>query len=112
MQMAMAVNMALMALTKIGIFCTEPFRVPMAGKITHILFDKTGTLTTDQLVPVGVINATSRQQAVSVSPATAAAESVGAGAVAAGTCVHMCIYHESKRVYVYIMRTYMYMCIS
>jgi cation-transporting ATPase 13A1 len=57
MQMAMAVNMALMALNKIGIFCTEPFRVPLAGKITHILFDKTGTLTTDQLVPVGVINA-------------------------------------------------------
>ena len=59
MQMAMAVNMALMALTKSGIFCTEPFRVPMAGKITHILFDKTGTLTTDQLVPVGVVNAVS-----------------------------------------------------
>lgn len=57
MQMAMAVNMALMSLTKAGIFCTEPHRVPMAGRITHILFDKTGTLTTDQLVPVGVVNA-------------------------------------------------------
>ena len=56
MQMAMAVNMALMALMKGGIFCTEPFRVPLAGKITHCLFDKTGTLTTDQLVPVGVVN--------------------------------------------------------
>jgi cation-transporting ATPase 13A1 len=57
MQMAMAVNMALMALIKGGIFCTEPFRVPLAGKISHCFFDKTGTLTTDQLVPVGVINA-------------------------------------------------------
>lgn len=57
MQMAMAVNMALMALVKGGIFCTEPFRVPLAGKISHCFFDKTGTLTTDQLVPVGVINA-------------------------------------------------------
>ena len=60
MQMAMAVNMALMALMKGGIFCTEPFRVPLAGKITHCLFDKTGTLTTDQLVPVGVVNEDSR----------------------------------------------------
>jgi cation-transporting ATPase 13A1 len=55
-QMAMAVNQALMALTKAGIFCTEPYRVPFAGKITHCLFDKTGTITTDTLVPVGVIN--------------------------------------------------------
>jgi manganese-transporting P-type ATPase len=60
MQMAMAVNMALMALTKGGIFCTEQHRVPLAGKITHCLFDKTGTLTTDQLVPVGVVNADKR----------------------------------------------------
>ena len=60
MQMAMAVNMALMALMKGGIFCTEPFRVPIAGKITHCLFDKTGTLTTDQLVPVGIVNQDSR----------------------------------------------------
>jgi cation-transporting ATPase 13A1 len=56
MQMAMAVNMALMALNKCGIFCTEQYRVPLAGKVSHCLFDKTGTLTTDQLVPVGIIN--------------------------------------------------------
>eukprot|EP00595_Chromulina_sp_UTEXLB2642_P002743 CAMPEP_0196764326 /NCGR_PEP_ID=MMETSP1095-20130614/5890_1 /TAXON_ID=96789 ORGANISM="Chromulina nebulosa, Strain UTEXLB2642" /NCGR_SAMPLE_ID=MMETSP1095 /ASSEMBLY_ACC=CAM_ASM_000446 /LENGTH=970 /DNA_ID=CAMNT_0042119611 /DNA_START=388 /DNA_END=3297 /DNA_ORIENTATION=+ len=56
MQMAMAVNMALMSLTKQGIFCMEPFKVPVCGKITHCLFDKTGTLTTDQLVPVGIID--------------------------------------------------------
>jgi cation-transporting ATPase 13A1 len=56
MQMAMAVNMALMALNKCGIFCTEQYRVPLAGKVSYCLFDKTGTLTTDQLVPVGIIN--------------------------------------------------------
>ena len=48
--------MAITALMKTGIFCTEPYRVPLAGKISHCLFDKTGTLTTDQLVPVGVVN--------------------------------------------------------
>eukprot|EP01061_Rhynchopus_euleeides_P046827 TRINITY_DN9076_c1_g2_i1.p1 TRINITY_DN9076_c1_g2~~TRINITY_DN9076_c1_g2_i1.p1 ORF type:complete len:1488 (+),score=730.92 TRINITY_DN9076_c1_g2_i1:464-4465(+) len=56
MQMALAVNTALMALMKAGVMCTEPFRVPLAGKITHALFDKTGTLTTDTLVPSGIVN--------------------------------------------------------
>lgn len=56
MQMAVAVNMALMSLSKSGIFCTEPYRVPLAGKVSHCLFDKTGTITTDQLVPAGLIN--------------------------------------------------------
>ena len=55
-QMAVAVNHALMTLLKKGIFCTEPYRVPFAGKISHVLFDKTGTITTDQLLPVGVVN--------------------------------------------------------
>ena len=55
-QMAMAVNTALMALTKAGVFCTEPYRVPLVGKVTHCLFDKTGTITTDTLVPASVVN--------------------------------------------------------
>jgi cation-transporting ATPase 13A1 len=56
MQMAVAVNTALMQLLKSGIFCTEPFRVPFAGQIQHCLFDKTGTLSTDKLIPIGVVN--------------------------------------------------------
>lgn len=54
MQMALAVNTSLMTLLKLHVFCTEPYRVPVAGKLDICLFDKTGTLTTDELVAVGV----------------------------------------------------------
>ena len=57
MQMALAVNNSLMTLMKMQVFCTEPYRVPMAGKLDSCLFDKTGTLTTDELVAVGVLEA-------------------------------------------------------
>ena len=40
MQMAFAVNTALMSLLKGGIYCTEPFRVPYAGRVSHCFFDK------------------------------------------------------------------------
>lgn len=54
MQMALAVNNSLMTLMKMQVFCTEPYRVPIAGKLDACLFDKTGTLTTDELAAVGV----------------------------------------------------------
>jgi len=57
MQMALAVNNSLMILMKMQVFCTEPYRVPIAGKLDSCLFDKTGTLTTDELVAVGVYDA-------------------------------------------------------
>lgn len=56
MQTALAVNTALMALMKAQVFCTEPYRVPYAGRLTHCLFDKTGTLTTDELTVRGVVS--------------------------------------------------------
>ncbi|CAK4621626.1 hypothetical protein LEN26_020084 [Aphanomyces euteiches] len=56
MQTAMAVNTALLALVRLSIFCTEPFRISLAGKVNICLFDKTGTITTDQLTAVGVVS--------------------------------------------------------
>jgi cation-transporting ATPase 13A1 len=37
-----------------AIFCTEPFRIPLAGRVDICCFDKTGTITGEDLVVEGV----------------------------------------------------------
>lgn len=78
MELSMAVNASLIALSKRAIFCTEPFRIPYAGRVDVCCFDKTGTITGEDLEVQGI--ATTSHELVPVPQAAREASLVLASA--------------------------------
>jgi cation-transporting ATPase 13A1 len=55
MELSMAVNASLVTLGRLAVFCTEPFRIPDAGRVDVVCWDKTGTITGKDMSAEGVV---------------------------------------------------------
>lgn len=77
MELSLSITNSLAALSHSLIFCTEPHRIPYAGKVDVICCDKTGTLTQDKMRLLGIsrpsevtleqVNTSSKAQQISMS---------------------------------------------
>jgi magnesium-transporting ATPase (P-type) len=54
-ELALAVNLSVTALMRVGVFCTEPWRITLAGRVDIACFDKTGTITADEFHVDGIV---------------------------------------------------------
>jgi cation-transporting ATPase 13A1 len=55
MELSLAVTNSVASLMKTcNVYCTEVFRIPLAGQVNCLCFDKTGTLTSDEMQLAGV----------------------------------------------------------
>ncbi|KAJ5888551.1 ATPase P-type K/Mg/Cd/Cu/Zn/Na/Ca/Na/H-transporter [Penicillium taxi] len=98
MELSLAVNTSLAALSKYAIFCTEPFRIPFAGRVDIACFDKTGTLTGEDLVVDGIAGLTLGQAGAKVEADGAHTELAKASAVGPETTLVLASAHAMVKL--------------
>lgn len=98
MELSLAVNTSLAALSKFAIFCTEPFRIPFAGRVDVACFDKTGTLTGEDLLVDGIAGLTLGQPDSKIEADGAHIELAQASAAGPNTALVLASAHAMVRL--------------